>query len=222
MALEKEIISANGTVETYHRISSITNNHGIVEVTIISYVDEAHREMEIDILTKQKRQLYLGELIGKMCEVPPEERSAKYEAEIQALMAEQATYGPEIWQAGQLYSSEHFYELDMSSYADISFEDIYNELAKLDDFNGSSTVEIESPYKFEERIKALEEKKPALLSAYTDNASPTGIAERYYEIGEILAVYDNNNLPITVIVTMPISYNQTIALGLNCERYYGG
>lgn len=83
-------------------------------------------------------------------------------------------------------------------------------------FREKSDVEI-----LQEEVKALEEKKPALTSAFTDNAEPTGTAERYYEKGEILAIYDKNDIPTTVKVTMPIGYGQSIVIGLNCEKYYG-
>lgn len=208
MALVKRIVSNNGTIETYHRIAAISNEHGIVTVTIVSYVDKEHRELEIDIITKQRRQLALGKQIAELCEIPPEERSAEYEAAIQELQKEEATYGPEIWQAGQLYSSEHVYELDMTSYSDISFEAIYEELSKLDTFDGSS-------------VSYLEIKKSDLTSPYTDNKEPTGIASRYYEAGELIAVYDDTEMPITVIATMPISYGNSISIGVNAKRYYG-
>lgn len=221
MALEKEMISNNGAIEAYHRIASVSNDHGLVTVTIVSYVDKEHRELEIDITTKQRRQLALGSQIAEMCEVPPEERSADYEAVIQELQKEEASYGPEIWQAGQLYSSEHVYELDMTSYADITFEAIYEELSKLDIFDGSSISDIETPYKLEQRIEALETKKPALTSPYTDNKEPTGIASRYYEVGELIAIYDDTETPITVMVVIPISYCNSISIGVNVKQYYG-
>ncbi len=221
MALEKEIVSSNGTVESYHRIGAVVNEHGIVMVTIFSYIDKEYREKEIEITTKQKRQFYLGETIAKMCEVPPEERSEEYEAEIQALMAEERTLGPEIWQAGQLYSSEHHYQLDMTSYEDITFEAIYAELEKLDDFNGSTVSDVESPYKLEQRIETLEKAKPLLTSPFTDNAEPTGTASRFYDTDELIAIYEDS-IPITVKVTMPISYDSEIIVGLNAEKYYGG
>lgn len=221
MALEKEIISSNGTVESYHRIASISNEHGIVMVTIFSYIDKEYREKEIEITTKQKRQFYLGETIAKMCEVPPEERSEEYEAEIQALMAEERTLGPEIWQAGQLYSSEHHYQLDMTSYEDITFEAIYAELEKLDDFNGSTVSDVESPYKLEQRIETLEKTKPILASPFTNNSEPTGIASQFYDTDELIAIYEDD-IPVTVKVTMPIGYDSEIIVGLNAEKYYGG
>lgn len=221
MALEKEIVSSNGTVESYHRIASISNEHGIVTVFVISYVDKEHREKEIAITTKQKRQLYLGETIAKMCEVPPEERLEEYEAEIQALMAEERTLGPEIWQAGQLYSSEHHYQLDMTSYEDITFKAIYAELEKLDDFNGSTVSDVESPYKLEQRIETLDKAKPLLTSPFTNNAEPTGIASQFYDTDELIAIYEDD-IPVTVKVTMPISYDSEIIVGLNAEKYYGG
>lgn len=221
MALEKEIVSSNGTVETYHRIASINNAHGIVTVEIVSYVDKEYREKEIELITKQKRQLYLGAHIAELCLVPPEERSPEYEANIQDLIAEEASYGPEIWQAGQLFSSTHTYELDMTSYEDITFEAIYAELEKLDDFDGSKPSDVESSYKLEQRIEALEEKKPALISAYTSKKEPSGNASRYYEVDELVAIYDKDNMPITVQVTIPVSYGQRFAIGLNCELYFG-
>ena len=77
----------------------------------------------------------------------------------------------------------------------------------------------------DERLTALEEKTnelPVLVSAFTNNAEPTGVATRYYEVDELIAIYDKDNYPITVIVTQPISYKQPIIIGLNCEKYLGG
>ena len=87
------------------------------------------------------------------------------------------------------------------------------------------TLEMVEPDIVDQRLTALEEKvsEPIpLVSNYTDNKEPTGKASRYYEVGELIAIYDYDNMPITVITTIPISYNQSILPTLNCERYYGG
>lgn len=83
-------------------------------------------------------------------------------------------------------------------------------------------VSMTIPDETQERLKALEEAKPALISAFTENAEPTGVASRYYEEGELIAIYDENDQPITVKAIQPISYKHPLIIGLNCEKYYGG
>lgn len=74
------------------------------------------------------------------------------------------------------------------------------------------------------RLTTLEKKSeelPPLISPFTTNLEPTGVATRYYEKDELIAIY-NNGLPVTVKATMPISYKQPIIINLNCELYLGG
>lgn len=87
------------------------------------------------------------------------------------------------------------------------------------------SITLVEPDLIDKRLTAVEEKvnEPVpLTSPFTSNAEPTGTASRYYEKGELIAVYDKNSNPFTVIVTNPISYGQSIMLDLNCEIYQGG
>lgn len=86
------------------------------------------------------------------------------------------------------------------------------------------TVTLVEPDIVDQRLTALEKKSeelPPLTSPFTTNLEPTGVATRYYEKDELIAIY-NNGLPITVIATIPISYKQPIIIDLNCELYLGG
>ena len=73
----------------------------------------------------------------------------------------------------------------------------------------------------QEEIEEIQSKKEPLTSPFTTNLEPTGVATRYYEKDELIAIY-NNSLPVTVIATIPISYKQPIIIDLNCELYLGG
>lgn len=86
------------------------------------------------------------------------------------------------------------------------------------------TVTMIEPDIIDQRLTALEKKSeelPPLTSPFTTNLEPTGVATRYYEKDELIAIY-NNGLPITVKATIPISYKQPIIIDLNCELYLGG
>ncbi|MBO7450463.1 MAG: hypothetical protein J6U54_08835 [Clostridiales bacterium] len=85
-------------------------------------------------------------------------------------------------------------------------------------------IKLISPNDTDLRLIKLEKKtseKPALTSPYTDNKEPTGIASRYYEVGELIAIYDDTETPITVMVVIPISYCNAISIGVNVKQYYG-
>lgn len=86
------------------------------------------------------------------------------------------------------------------------------------------TVTLVEPDVVDQRLTALEKKSeelPPLTSPFTTNLEPTGVATRYYEKDELIAIY-NNGLPVTVRATIPISYKQPIIINLNCELYLGG
>lgn len=81
-----------------------------------------------------------------------------------------------------------------------------------------------SPDDIDLRLRTLEKQsseKPPLTSPFTDNKEPTGMASRYYEVGELIAIYDKSDMPITVMVVTPISYGQHIDVDLNSKIYYG-
>lgn len=105
------------------------------------------------------------------------------------------------------------------------YYDKYTYLKKIDyDFDEDVyTVELLIPDETEKRLETLEKKAEEpipLVSAFTSNREPTGIASRYYAADELIAIYDKNGYPITVKVTLPIGYNSSIIEGLNCEEYH--
>lgn len=103
--------------------------------------------------------------------------------------------------------------LDTKSFKD---ENIDNKIVTTFEFRDKSELEI-----IRDRLSDIDHKLPPLISPFTTNLEPTGVATRYYEKDELIAIY-NNGLPITVIATIPISYKQPIIIDLNCELYLGG
>lgn len=104
--------------------------------------------------------------------------------------------------------------------------DVFTKLVGIfyDKENELYTIRLVEPNVVDQRLTALEKKAeelPPLTSPFTTNLEPTGVATRYYDVTELIAIY-NKNQPITVKVTVPISYKQPIIIDLNCELYLGG
>ena len=85
MALQKEITTPKGVKLNYHRISTINNNHGLVDVGITSYVSEEYRLKEEELSEiSSSLSYYLNEVerLQSLEELTEEEQKFLAETEV--------------------------------------------------------------------------------------------------------------------------------------------
>lgn len=139
MALLKKITDNKGIVANYHKISTITNDNGMVTVEVHSYANEDYRTRENNCKKLFARQLDIGARLAELCAIPAEERTKKDVDEIGKLAMEDAKISANVSDA-DCSISKALYELDFTDGEEISFTNIYKKLKALDAFKDAKDL----------------------------------------------------------------------------------
>lgn len=125
MSLKKEIISNNGAIANYHRISRVEKNGTSLVVTVNSYADNTYRETEKELeeIAQNRDSLIteLSYLSAKSNDDLSEDETVR-EKEIQTAFERMNTM-----QGGNTLFKTNF-TLSAENMDGISFQDIYNRL----------------------------------------------------------------------------------------------
>ena len=157
MALQKQVIDSKGVTSNYHRISSFKLESSKLYVTVASYVSEAQRTIEKEILDSNQAyedfqvetnrlQAELDEKSRLLATMPPSSDPVRAELEAEVVMlseqynARLANEQPEQRQPEDKFYTDKTFEFPFDVEQAISLSSLYDRLLNTETFEDAQIV----------------------------------------------------------------------------------